>query len=176
MVGVINPNDTFTLAKQITAAAKADFMVAPGDKIPSEASSTLSVPSSMATSTPTGASSSSNENHGHKLGAGAIAGIVVGAVAFLVICAALFFYVGRTKSLKEVIKRQDATVKTNQPPTPGTEFDSPGYPGTPFSPNQSQAEHGYGIPPYSQHHATDSHPSGWTSPHPGHMSMQSQPQ
>jgi hypothetical protein len=178
MVGVINPNDTWTLAKQVEAARTADFMVAPGDKIPSEASSTLSMPSSMATATQ--APESSHDDHPHKLSGGAIAGIVVGAVAFLVICAALFFYVGRTKSLKEVLKRQDATVKTNHSTAPGPDFPgSPGYPGSPFSPNHNQAEQGFGVPPgYS--HPANTHPSGWTSSpppmHPGLMSPQGQPQ
>jgi hypothetical protein len=112
------------------------------------------------------------------LSGGAIAGIVVGAVAFLVICAALFFFVGRTKSLKEVLKRNDATVANKTTPnTPGTEFGTPGpqSPGfSPFSPTQNHAEYG-NVPPYGQHQVSDPHPAGWQTPtqHPGHMSMNS---
>lgn len=170
MVGVINPNDTQTLDDQIESAKKADFMVAPGGTIPSEGSATLHLPD--ATTSPTAAPA--NDHHGHKLSGGAIAGIVVGAVAFLIVSAALFFYIGRAKSLKDILKRNDATVKST-PGAPGAEFGSPGYP--PFSPHHSQADYS-NLPRYSQHQATDGHPSGWASPtmHPAHMSMSPQPQ
>ncbi|KAF2660149.1 hypothetical protein K491DRAFT_754771 [Lophiostoma macrostomum CBS 122681] len=170
MVGVINPNTTQTLDKQKDYAKHADYMVAPGEKIPGEGTSTLSGPTGAATAS--SAPSSSNRPHG--LSGGAIAGIVVGGVAFLAICAALFFFIGRTKSLKEVMNRNDATVKTT--PGPDNSYGppgSPGYPGSPFSP--SQAEFG-ALPRYSQHHATDSHPSGWASPQmdPSRMSQMTQ--
>ncbi|KNG48729.1 extracellular serine-rich protein [Stemphylium lycopersici] len=104
MVGAINPNSTQTLASQVHAAAVADFQVAPGEPIPAEASSTLSsAPTSIG---PPGGSG--GDDGDHSLSTGAIAGIVVGGVAFLAICAALFFFVGRSKTLKETIKRQDA--------------------------------------------------------------------
>lgn len=175
MVGVINPNATQTLAQQIVAAKNADFGIAPGEKIPSEASSTLHAPG------PTSPAASSPASHGgsggsHGLSGGVIAGIVVGALAFLALCAALFFYVGRTKSLKESLNRNEATVKSSG--TPGTDWGQPSpgfYPGSPYSPRQSQqVEYGL-LPGYSQHHATDSHPSGWASPNQGHLSMASQP-
>jgi hypothetical protein len=171
MVGVINPNSTQTLAHQIESAKNADYDIAPGDKIPTEATTSLSAPSgTQPTSTP----EPSEAPHGHKLSGGAIAGIVVGGVAFLAICAALFFFVGRTKSLKEVLERKDATVKgTPGPPGDFGNPASPGFPGSPYSPVPNQD---YGVPPhYSQHMATDQHPSGWTSPHQGHMSMISNP-
>jgi hypothetical protein len=144
-------------------------MVKPGDPIPKEGSATLSATgvSSSSTSDP---SSASTPSHGVHLGGGAIAGIVIGAVAFLVLAAALFFYVGRTKSLKEMMHRKDATVTRPQSDAghwngsqhPG----SPGFPPSPFSPAHSQGEFGHGanLPPYGQHNATDSHPSGWMSP------------
>ncbi|KAF2118871.1 hypothetical protein BDV96DRAFT_596685 [Lophiotrema nucula] len=168
MVGVINPNATQTLNAQKAAAKNAKFMVAPGDDFPSEASSTLAFTTGVATGQATSAPASSH--HGTHLSGGAIAGIVVGAVAFLVICAALFFFVGRTKSLKEVIARRDATVSKTTPQTPGTEYagtpGSPGYP-SPFSPSHGQAEAGFGgaLPVYGQHHVAERHPTGWHSPH-----------
>ncbi|KAJ4344327.1 hypothetical protein N0V95_006159, partial [Ascochyta clinopodiicola] len=163
MVGAINPNSTQTLAAQIQAAKDADFQLAVGDPVPKEATSTiLNGPTASSTGTHTPSSGGSH------LSGGAIAGIVVGAVAFLVCCAALFFYVGRSKSLKEVIKRQDATAARNS--TPGPDM---GY-----MPHDQQApRYGSPAPPYGQHNATDQYPSGWQgSPqmHQGHLSMMSQ--
>jgi hypothetical protein len=155
MVGAINPNSTQTLQGQIQAANHADFQLVLGEAVPNEATSTLR-------NGPTGAPSNENSSGGGggmHLSSGAIAGIVVGAVAFLVICAALFFFVGRSKSLKEVIKRQDASARAS-----GSHMGaaSPGY-----------AEAGH-LPQYAQHNATETHPSGWASPDPQHMSMMSQ--
>jgi hypothetical protein len=187
MVGVINPNDTQTLDAQIQSAETADFQVAPGDPIPSEATSTL-VNAPTATASTSTAPVPAPSGGSHKLSGGAIAGIVIGAIAFLAICAALFYFVGRSKSLKEVLKRQDATVKPNQPDThqsmstygagglssPGfSQNQSSGFPSpTPYSsPNDG---YGFNSPPqYGQHYATDQHPSGWSSPPPQHMSYMS---
>jgi hypothetical protein len=147
MVGVINPNDTQTLQKQIDSASAASYQVKPGDPVPAEGTASLHA---SATAAPTAAPSS----HGsHSLSSGAIAGIAVGGVAFLAICAALFFYVGRTKSLKEVIKHREATVKSPAP-TDGHFPQSPGF--IPYSPNMQHAEAGQPLPAYGQHNATDS--------------------
>jgi hypothetical protein len=176
MVGVINPNETQTLDAQIQSAKDADFMLAPGEDIPTEASSTLSG-TTTPTSTPSASSTPAHSGGSSKLSGGAIAGIVVGAVAFLAICAALFFFVGRTKSLKEVLERKDATV--NRPETGDmTHTMSPGYSAaTPFSPHQSMQPSEYGgLPGYTQTNVTDQHPSGWASPDPRHASLSPQPQ
>lgn len=164
MVGAINPNSTQTLAAQIQAAKDADFQLAVGDTVPKEASSTIH---NGPTSTSVASSSSSGGTH---LSGGAIAGIVVGAVAFLVICAALFFYVGRSKSLKEVIKRQDASAHPDRASTPGPDM---GY----MPHDQNVPRYGSPAPPYGQHNVGETYPSGWQgSPqmHQGHLSMQSQ--
>ncbi|KAF2878297.1 hypothetical protein BDV95DRAFT_479492 [Massariosphaeria phaeospora] len=165
MIGVINPNSTQTLAAQ-KKAIEGSIQVTPGDPIPKEGSATLHVPG--ASGSPTAAPAASGGRHS-SLGSGAIAGIVVGAVAFLVICAALFFYVGRTKSLKEVLNRKNATVSTT-----GHDNFGPKSPGYPYSPVHNQADYN-NLPPYAQHNGTDSHPPGWASPtaHPQHMSMMS---
>ncbi|KAF2180196.1 hypothetical protein K469DRAFT_730212 [Zopfia rhizophila CBS 207.26] len=183
MIGAINPNEEQTLEKQAQAAREATLQLAPGQEIPPEATGALSKPGSTPTSAPNNSPSQGAGGNGgngghHGLSGGAIAGIVVGGVAFVAICAALFFFVGRTKSLKEVLDRRDATVsKTTPGAGPGTpgDFGNPGTPGQAyFSPTQQQTEFG-NLPPYAQHQVTDSHPSGWASPpmHPGHMSMQS---
>ncbi|EOA88362.1 uncharacterized protein SETTUDRAFT_107372 [Exserohilum turcica Et28A] len=187
MVGAINPNSTQTLASQVHSAAMADFQVAPGEPIPAEASSTLSA---APTSTGTPPANSGGKGNSHVLSAGAIAGIVVGGVAFLVICAALFFFVGRSKSLKETLKRRDATntmpSHMSQPyggganygdgglASPGFQPSRPGY-ATPPPPGH-HADYGFGSPPqYGQHAVGEAHPSGWSSPspQPGHLSMMS---
>lgn len=185
MVGVINPNDTQTLDKQIQAASEASYQLKPGDPVPAEGSSSLTMTTSP-TSTPTSTPNNTVTSHPHTLSGGAIAGIVVGAVAFLVICAALFFFVGRAKSLKEALNRNDATVAKSMPQdggayAPTSQPGSPGQPPaaftppTPFSPSQTYAEHGGQLPAYGQHHATDPHP-GWSSPTmvPPHGSPQPQ--
>ncbi|CAN9354953.1 unnamed protein product [Alternaria sp. RS040] len=185
MVGVINPNSTQTLASQVHAAAAADFQVAPGEPIPAEATSTLSnAPTSTGTTTPI----SGGNGGGHTLSTGAIVGIAVGGVAFLAICAALFFFVGRSKSLKEVIKRQDAA--NNHDPhmsqqyggssyghgglaSPGFQPSTPGY-ATP--PPGHHSDYGFNSPPqYGQHSVGEQYPSGWSSPgqQHGHLSMMS---
>src|SRR5690242_5713631 len=145
MVGAINANSTQTLASQIQAAQKADFQIAVGDPIPNEATSTiLNAP----TSTPSPAHPPSSGAH---LSGGAIAGIVVGGVAFLVICAALFFYVGRSKSLKEVLKRQDGN--GNRSSTPGPDMG--------FMPHDQVPRYGSPAPAYAQHNVGEQYPSGW---------------
>jgi hypothetical protein len=174
MVGVINPNDTQTLDGQIKAAQSAGFQVAPGDPIPNEATSTLGNGPTAAPSVPSTPVSSGGS---HKLSGGVIAGIVIGAIAFLLICAALFYFVGRSKSLGEVIRRQDATVRTTTPDPHMSHYGSGGYHSpafqqssgfltpTPYSTTPGQAEYGFNSPPqYGQHHATDQYPSGWASP------------
>jgi hypothetical protein len=186
MVGAINPNSTQTLASQVQAAAAADYQIAPGEAVPAEASSTLS---SAPTATGAPPSYGGGGNGGsHSLSTGAIVGIVIGGVAFLAICAALFFFVGRSKTLKETIKRQDAT--TNHDTTMSQQYGgsnyghgglaSPGF--TPSTPGYStpppghRPEYGFSPPPgYGQHNVGEQYPSGWSSPgpHHGHMSMMS---
>lgn len=168
MIGVINPNSTQTFAAQEQAARDSTFMVQPGQPIPKEGSASLSATGAAATATST--NTSAPAPHGVHLSGGAIAGIVIGAVAFLVLAAALFFYVGRTKSLKEMMHRKDATVTRTEPSEAGWNGSqhpgSPGFsPQPPFSPAQSEFYGQSGqLPPYGQHNATDSHPSGWASP------------
>lgn len=177
MVGVINPNGTQSLAAQKNYAEDADWKLIPGDPIPEEGQSTLSIPSSTPIPTAT-LPPVVYDSDGSSLSGGAIAGIVVGAVAFLVICAALFFYVGRSKSLKEMLKRQDA----NAAHAPGNSEmghsqygpNAPGLQQAPYgSPNYGQTDYyGNQLPAYGQHNATGTHPSAWTSPSidPHHMS------
>lgn len=94
MVGAINPNATQTLDEQTQSAKQANLKLAPGEPMPKEGGST-------ATATPSPGASSSvpspppiSHVHNHELSTAAVAGIAVGAAAFLIICAALFFFSG----------------------------------------------------------------------------------
>jgi hypothetical protein len=86
MVGAINPNQTQTLNGQIEAAKVARVEYAPRSDPPREGEV---------------------EKQGNKLSTGVIVGIAVGGAAFLGICAALFFFMGRATELKEIVKRGD---------------------------------------------------------------------
>jgi hypothetical protein len=91
MVGVINPNDTQTLHEQVLAAASADYQLAPGDPVPNEASSSItSPPAASSPVEPASANQSSSV-----LSTAAIAGITVGAIVFLALCAGLSFHFAR---------------------------------------------------------------------------------
>ena len=178
MVGVINPNSTQTLASQVQAAAAADFQVAPGDPIPAEATSTLASPSGTSAPTSSASAAPSSGGGSHTLSTGAIVGIAIGGVAFLIICAALFFFVGRSKSLKEVIKRQDATNGTN--PHMSQNYGNGGLASPGLQSSQGHmspppgSDYGFSSPPqYGQHGVSEQYPSGWGSPpmQQGHLSM-----
>ncbi|KAI0571941.1 hypothetical protein Alg130_10694 [Pyrenophora tritici-repentis] len=106
MVGVINPNDTQTLHRQELAAAKADFQVAPGDPIPNEASSTL-ISSPAASSQGDLASA---DEPSSTLSTAAIAGITVGGIFILALCAGLLFFLTR----KACTRRQTVAAKSNE--------------------------------------------------------------
>jgi len=125
MLGVINSNKTMTLDYQrALALSENTIQLSPGDPIPAEASSTIihstsAVPTSTSSSTPTSTPTIApvTTNHGHHgLSGGAIAGIAIGGVAVLLLCGLLFFYMGRTKSLKDVLRRNSATVPVSQTP------------------------------------------------------------
>ena len=154
MLGVINPSTTQTLEKQIKAAEKATLMVVPGDPMPKEPAS------------PSNTQASS-------LSKGAIVGIVVGVAVLVALCGALFYFVGRTRSLKESMKQRDAAVTTASG-TPGPEHT--GIPGSMpnslavysvYSPNTGLVEHETLPPRYGDEYRE------WrgSSDHLGHTSM-----
>jgi predicted lipid-binding transport protein (Tim44 family) len=97
-----------------------DVMLQPGEPLPSEtdsASSSSTSSTSAATTTPA-AADSHHDDGGSGLSGGAIAGIVVGVVAFLAILGALFFYIGRSKTLKETLDRNAATAAPSNSQNP----------------------------------------------------------
>ncbi|KAL2850754.1 hypothetical protein BJY01DRAFT_245306 [Aspergillus pseudoustus] len=100
MVGVINPNSTMTWESQYSAAREAPYMLLPGQSMPAEGETDSP---GTGTTPHTTASPTSNPSPGtlphssssSSLGAGAIAGIAVGAVSFVVILCVLLFILGR---------------------------------------------------------------------------------
>ncbi|KAF2672338.1 hypothetical protein BT63DRAFT_422820 [Microthyrium microscopicum] len=103
MVGVINPAEGETVAKQIAAAKMQTLELGPGQSWPIEgqqAGSSQPNHNSTAPSTPA-------VTHDHKLSAGAIAGIAVGAAVVVILAAALCYFVGRSNTYREVIKDQN---------------------------------------------------------------------
>ncbi|KAK5713372.1 hypothetical protein LTR17_017617 [Elasticomyces elasticus] len=135
MVGVINPNASTSLNTQIELSRQADYILLPGQAVPEDAmqsmsslaatattatvtvTATKSVPTSESSQDPYAITSSSSApsstaqddppvtSHSSSLSPGAIAGIAVGAVAVAAIAAALFFFLGRTKTMKDELNR-----------------------------------------------------------------------
>jgi hypothetical protein len=148
MVGVINPNSTQTLDLQIAAAKVAKFELAPGMKMPDGGA-------------PTSSAAPTHSNTGvHKLSTGAVVGISLGVAAFLALCAALFFFIGRSKTLKEAVHRQDQGTMMKPVGVGGPEMGHaqmpPQSPQGPSSPVYRQPEYASPLPPYvspQPHHA-----------------------
>ncbi|KAK9773923.1 hypothetical protein AB5N19_05671 [Seiridium cardinale] len=110
MVGVINPNENFTLDAQKEALKDVQFQLSPGEPFPPEASLTASTTS--ATSTATGSSSGSG---GTSLSGGAIAGIAIGGAAVLIIAVALIWFCGRKGGIEKGYRK--STVVSQPPPS-----------------------------------------------------------
>ncbi|PKX99978.1 hypothetical protein P168DRAFT_245119 [Aspergillus campestris IBT 28561] len=86
MVGAINPNKSMTWETQNEKAKSYPYMLVPGEPMPAEGDLP---PSSSSSPSPDAATSHA------VLSKGAIAGIAVGAAAFVIILIALFFVLGR---------------------------------------------------------------------------------
>lgn len=161
MVGVINANASQDLRNQISLAKSADYMLLPGEPFPDEAINSMSSMAATATTatvtaTPTPADSGAQASatgaapgHSHKssgLSGGAIAGIVVGGVAAIAILAALFFLLGRTKSMKKRLddQQQQEQARQSMPPPAWMPANSPYF--DPSNPHASAQLPPYGHP------------------------------
>ncbi|KAH7061002.1 hypothetical protein BKA63DRAFT_429780 [Paraphoma chrysanthemicola] len=133
MVGAINPNGTQTLDAQIRAARSADIRIAPGDPVPKEIESSVSYETpALATSSPSHVSA---ERHPSKLPGGAIAGIVIGGIVCLVVCAGVLVWVSRSKAAT-ASKQPGEHVATPDkvPASKGTSYQQMVSPMSPYSP------------------------------------------
>jgi hypothetical protein len=102
MVGAINPNSSTPISTQQQLARNSAYMLNPGEPFPAESPVPSNPPRS--TTVPTAGTQK------HSLGPGAIAGIVVAALSVLILGALLFFFWGRTKTLKEEIERRESSI------------------------------------------------------------------
>lgn len=99
--------------KQVVSAMGATLQLSPGEPWPAEGiqpgsvnetatgTTASSTPSSITTSTP-----SPGPIAHHKLSSGAIAGITIGAASVVLLCAALFYFVGRSNTYHSIVKHQ----------------------------------------------------------------------
>jgi plastocyanin len=113
MVGVINPNSSVSLTTQRSLALSSSYMLNPGEPFPAEGSSPSSTPDPNATSSNDKPPLSGSK----KLSTGAIAGISVGAISVVVLGALLFFFIGRSRSLNDEMRRNESTIKRTTPPS-----------------------------------------------------------
>jgi hypothetical protein len=95
MVGAINPNGTQTLDAQIRAARGAEIRIAPGEPIPNEGAS---------------------ERHSSKISGEAIAGIVIGGIVSLVVCAAVLIWIIRGRRTKTANESREKVSTASQVP------------------------------------------------------------
>jgi hypothetical protein len=96
MIGVINPNSTQTLARQMEYAGNATYQLMPGEPFPSETPVPTPVPGGGPPADGgDGGDGDSGGSGGGGLSAGAIAGISIGAAAVLILGAALVYLCGR---------------------------------------------------------------------------------
>lgn len=104
MIGVINPNETETLAVQLDYTKNTTMQLTPGDPFPSEAAASATA---GATSKPTsGSSSGGGHSGGSSLSGGAIAGIAIGGGVIVLLAAALIYLCGRRGGLDKAYTRQ----------------------------------------------------------------------
>ncbi|KAI1413041.1 hypothetical protein F5Y13DRAFT_162361 [Hypoxylon sp. FL1857] len=114
MVGVINPNETFTLDIQKEFVANSTFQLSPGEEFPDESlPSSTATSSSAPTTTPTD-SADSGSGSGGSLSSGAIAGIAIGGAAVVAIIGALIYLCGRKGGIEKGYRR--STMAGGAPP------------------------------------------------------------
>lgn len=131
MIGVINPNATFTFAQQLNYTQNATMEFSPLESFPVEAIPTRTT---TATGAPTSASTSSassatttaavattpTSSKSSSLGTGPIVGIAIGGFAVVVLAAALIYMCGRQKTVTEILNRQSMAPSNHNSYMPAT--------------------------------------------------------
>lgn len=161
MVGVINPNATFTFAAQFLYTQNTTMEFSPMESIPVEALPsrtttatgmptvvpTTSNSSPAATTTAAGVPPSSPKS---TLGTGPIVGIAIGGFAVVVLVIALVYMCGRQKTVNEILNRHSMAPLSNNTYRPSTvEIAEAQYPNIAKSPGISNDGRfsGYGSGP-----------------------------
>ncbi|KAG9232013.1 hypothetical protein BJ875DRAFT_98988 [Amylocarpus encephaloides] len=136
MVGVVNPNSTFSFKAQLNYTTKAKLFLSPGEGFPEEVAKTTSAgatpsptPTSGANTAPATTSSATVPADHKHLSTGVIIGIALGGFAVLVLAAALMYMFGRQKTMKEIFRQSQLPPPNHnsfQPTPPG--FSESHYP------------------------------------------------
>ena len=171
-------DDSVSLARQKQDASNAQYMLAPGEPFPSEAGvptgdvnpgSNANPVTSQSLSTQTAKPSAASASHtpnasSHKLSTGAIVGIVIGGVVVAFLVGAIFFLLGRQKTMLQLMRRgQYHAPGAQNPPGDQPDIRSPPPQMTSFSNGSSLPYPGatnyhesvYDTPPYTTHAAQD---------------------
>jgi plastocyanin len=149
MIGVINPNNTQSLANQQAFLRNATIQLNPGEQNPPE-----STPTSTPTPSSTAAASSSSSSSG--MSGGVIAGIVIGAIAVLALAGLAFYLCGRNRTLASVLRysQPPRARPQNIPPIPY----SPPPVHSPYSPEFSTKQcQGSPSPGLNEHDSWQTH-------------------
>ncbi|TVY73543.1 Extracellular serine-rich protein [Lachnellula suecica] len=121
MVGVINPNSTFTYDAQLAFAGNTSIELSPGESPSEGVAPTRSSGATQSTTTAESTSAAPAAGHKSSLPTGAIVGIAIGGFAVVVLAIALIYMCGRQKTVQELIRH-------SQPPPRPTTY-QPGSPG-----------------------------------------------
>jgi hypothetical protein len=136
MVGAINPNASTPISTQRDRTRDSAYMLNPGEPFPPEA------PLPSKSSLPLGVPKSIDKKHG--LAPGAIAGIAIGALSFIILAAVMLYLWGRTKALSEEVERRESTVTRRLSPSSS----SAGIvhsTTSPLDPSRQNANSGFGV-------------------------------
>ncbi|TVY20065.1 putative GPI-anchored cupredoxin [Lachnellula arida] len=131
MVGVINPNSSWTYEAQFNYTQNATVEFSPLEYFPKEEAPTRTTTATGATATPASTSSSAattspapaaTAEHKSSISTGAIVGIAIGAVAVIALAGALIYMCGRQRTVKELLRHSQLP----PPQQPPYEANSPG--------------------------------------------------
>ncbi|USP73494.1 uncharacterized protein yc1106_00768 [Curvularia clavata] len=107
MVGAINSNAFTSIQQQQKLALNSTYMLNPGEPFPAETPSPSNAPSNTSTSRPGPGTANDNKSG---LSKRAIIAMVVTSTCITILAALLFFFWGRTKGLKDELKRKATTM------------------------------------------------------------------